>query len=174
MDRYVWTTILRCERDRVLLHERFRISWIQPDNRASCFDGYWNLELGVCSSCFLYNCTHSKIAVLSQMLMRQCQDTYGRRPLLAITYPFLCLTMLWTSLSFLATNLTVRTAMVTTGMYLFEVFYSPGMGPVPFSYAAEAFPIQVRDVGMAFGAATTWVGCFHHRRTHGGLDTLTR
>ena len=68
--------------------------------------------------------------------------------------------MLWTSLSFLASNQTVRTAMVTTGMYLFEVFYSPGMGPVPFSYSAEAYPIQVRDVGMAFATATTWVRCF--------------
>lgn len=65
--------------------------------------------------------------------------------------------MLWTSLSFLASNDTVRTAMVTTGMYLFEIFYSPGMGPVPFAYSAEAFPIQIRDVGMAYGAATTWV-----------------
>ena len=49
--------------------------------------------------------------------------------------------------------------MITAGMYLFEVFYSPGMGPVPFSYSAEAFPIQVRDVGMAFATATTW--CFN-------------
>lgn len=52
-----------------------------------------------------------------------------------------------------------RTAMITTGMYLFECFYSPGMGPVPFSYSAESFPIQVRDVGMSFATATTW--CFN-------------
>jgi MFS family permease len=88
-------------------------------------------------------------------------DTYGRRPLLLITYPFLCICLLWTGLSFFIDPANpgsiTRTAMITTGMYLFEVFYSPGMGPVPFSYSAEAFPIQVRDVGMAFATATTWV-----------------
>ena len=49
--------------------------------------------------------------------------------------------------------------MVTTGMYLFEVFYSPGMGPVPFTYSAEAFPLHIREVGMSFATATTW--CFN-------------
>ncbi|KAF2161917.1 hypothetical protein M409DRAFT_58694 [Zasmidium cellare ATCC 36951] len=88
-------------------------------------------------------------------------DTFGRRPLLLITYPFLCITLLWTGLSFLipSTQVTARTAMITTGMYLFEVFYSPGMGPVPFSYSAEAFPMHVRDVGMSWATATTW--CFN-------------
>jgi hypothetical protein len=46
--------------------------------------------------------------------------------------------------------------MVTTGMYLFEIFYSPGEGPVPFTYSAEAFPIHVRDVGMSWATATTY------------------
>lgn len=49
--------------------------------------------------------------------------------------------------------------MVTTGMYLFEVFYSPGEGPVPFTYSAEAFPLNVREVGMSWATATTW--CFN-------------
>lgn len=44
-------------------------------------------------------------------------------------------------------------------MYLFEVFYSPGEGPVPFTYSAEAFPVHVRDVGMSWATATTW--CFN-------------
>lgn len=30
------------------------------------------------------------------------------------------------------------------------------MGPVPFSYSAEAFPTHVRDVGLSFATATTW------------------
>ena len=46
--------------------------------------------------------------------------------------------------------------MVTTGMYLFEVFYSPGSGPVPFTYSAEAFPLHIREVGMSFATSTTW------------------
>jgi hypothetical protein len=44
-------------------------------------------------------------------------------------------------------------------MYLFEIFYSPGEGPVPFTYSAEAFPVHVRDVGMSFATSTTW--CFN-------------
>ena len=44
-------------------------------------------------------------------------------------------------------------------MYLFEVFYSPGLGPVPFTYSAESFPLHVREVGMSWATATTW--CFN-------------
>lgn len=86
-------------------------------------------------------------------------DTFGRRFLLLVTFPFLAITLLWTGLSFFigetdaegncVGNCTARTAMITTGMYLYEVFYSPGMGPVPFSYSAEVFPIQV-SIPMSF------------------------
>jgi hypothetical protein len=34
--------------------------------------------------------------------------------------------------------------------------YSGGEGPVPFTYSAEAFPLYVREYGMAFATATTW------------------
>ncbi|KZZ96260.1 General substrate transporter [Ascosphaera apis ARSEF 7405] len=44
-------------------------------------------------------------------------------------------------------------------MYLFEVFYSPGEGPVPFTYSAEAFPLHIREVGMSWATAVTW--CFN-------------
>lgn len=36
------------------------------------------------------------------------------------------------------------------------VVYSPGEGPVPFTYSAEAFPLYIRDIGMSFATATTW------------------
>lgn len=95
-------------------------------------------------------------------------DRFGRRPLLLFTFPFLAVSLLWIGMSFFidqpmeigdVVRSVPRTAMLTTGMYLFECFYSPGMGPVPFSYSAEAFPIQVRDVGMSWATATTW--CFN-------------
>ncbi|POR33714.1 Uncharacterized protein TPAR_06096 [Tolypocladium paradoxum] len=87
-------------------------------------------------------------------------DRWGRRNLLLFTFPFLSLTLLWTGMSFfIPKDSTARIAMVTTGMYLFEVFYSPGEGPVPFTYSAEAFPVHVRDVGMSWATATTW--CFN-------------
>lgn len=95
-------------------------------------------------------------------------DTWGRRNLLLFTFPFLAIFLFWTGCSFWIdppapgqeiSRSTARTGMITTGMYLFEVFYSPGMGPVPFTYSAEAFPIHVRDVGMSWAMATTW--CFN-------------
>ena len=33
---------------------------------------------------------------------------------------------------------------------LFAICYSPGEGPVPFTYSAEAFPLSIRDIGMSF------------------------
>jgi hypothetical protein len=34
--------------------------------------------------------------------------------------------------------------------------YSPGEGPVPFTYSAEAFPLHLRDIGMSFATAVCW------------------
>ena len=49
-----------------------------------------------------------------------------------------------------------RTACVALGIYLFGIVYSPGEGPVPFTYSAEAYPLYVRAYGMALATATTW------------------
>lgn len=87
-------------------------------------------------------------------------DTFGRRNLLLFTFPFLSIFLFWTGFSFwLNPEKPKRIGMVTAGMYLFEVFYSPGMGPVPFTYSAEAFPLHIREIGMSFATATTW--CFN-------------
>jgi hypothetical protein len=42
------------------------------------------------------------------------------------------------------------------GIYLFGVVYSPGEGPVPFTYSAEAYPLYIRPIGMSLATATTW------------------
>ena len=39
-------------------------------------------------------------------------------------------------------------------IYLFDAFYSPGEGPVPFTYSAEVFPLSHREVGMSWAVAT--------------------
>jgi hypothetical protein len=39
-------------------------------------------------------------------------------------------------------------------VYLFGAFYSPGMGPAPFTYSAEVFPLSHREVGMSWAVAT--------------------
>lgn len=99
-------------------------------------------------------------------------DTFGRRNLLLTTFPLMCLFLLFTGFSFWIPGLEARTACVATGIYLFMIVYSPGEGPVPFTYSAEAFvsgfgrcqrfvlmhlqPLYIRDIGMSFATATTW------------------
>ncbi|KAF3002955.1 hypothetical protein E8E13_004127 [Curvularia kusanoi] len=39
-------------------------------------------------------------------------------------------------------------------IYIFAAFYSPGEGPVPFTYSAECFPLTHREVGMGWAVAT--------------------
>lgn len=39
-------------------------------------------------------------------------------------------------------------------IFLFGAFYSPGEGPVPFTYSAEVFPLSHREVGMSWAVAT--------------------
>ncbi|KAI6019317.1 hypothetical protein PISMIDRAFT_100070 [Pisolithus microcarpus 441] len=83
-------------------------------------------------------------------------DTFGRRNLLLFTFPCMAACLLITGFSFWNTFEKGRVAGVSIGIYLFAIFYSPGEGPVPFTYSAEAFPLYIRDIGMSFATATTW------------------
>lgn len=49
---------------------------------------------------------------------------------------------------------TARTALVALFVFMFAAFYSPGEGPVPFTYSAEVYPLSHREVGMGFAVAT--------------------
>lgn len=85
-------------------------------------------------------------------------DTFGRRNLLLLTFPFMAIFQLWTGLAFLAPEGSMsRKVLVTSGMYLFSVAYSPGEGPVPFLYSSESMPLYVRDLGMSLFTAVTWL-----------------
>ncbi|CCO35706.1 Inositol transporter 4 AltName: Full=Myo-inositol-proton symporter INT4 [Rhizoctonia solani AG-1 IB] len=64
--------------------------------------------------------------------------------------------LLITGMAFFIENTHARTGVVAAGMYVFTIFYSPGEGPVPFTYSAEAFPLNTRDLGMSFATATCW------------------
>jgi MFS family permease len=82
-------------------------------------------------------------------------DTYGRRTLLLFTFP----QMAWTLLAAGFCDLIPGTGSVHLGIvalfvYLFAAFYSPGEGPVPFTYSAEVFPLSHREVGMGWAVAT--------------------
>lgn len=90
-------------------------------------------------------------------------DTFGRRNLLLVTFPIMAIWLFFTGFSFLIDGhlpadqpSDARLACVTLGMYLFMVTYSPGEGPVPFTYSAEAFPLHFRDIGMSSATAVCW------------------
>ncbi|GAA5855034.1 hypothetical protein JCM9279_005730 [Rhodotorula babjevae] len=83
-------------------------------------------------------------------------DVAGRRALLLFTLPFLSLFMFVAGAGFYISSNSGQLAMVTTGIYLFAAFYGPGAGPVPFTYSAEVYPLQVREIGMAWATAVTW------------------
>ncbi|KIK68223.1 hypothetical protein GYMLUDRAFT_91786 [Collybiopsis luxurians FD-317 M1] len=83
-------------------------------------------------------------------------DTFGRRNLLLISFPLMALSHLLTAFAFFIPTRSARVGIVTLGIYLFGMVYSPGEGPVPFTYSAEAFPLYIRDVGMSFATAVLW------------------
>ncbi|KAI1005247.1 hypothetical protein K3495_g2965 [Podosphaera aphanis] len=82
-------------------------------------------------------------------------DTFGRRKLLLITFPLMCLCMFFIGFSFWI-NGKAQILCVALGIYLFGVCYSPGASPVPFTYSAEAYPLYIRAQGMSLATSTTW------------------
>lgn len=84
-------------------------------------------------------------------------DTFGRRNLLLFTFPWMAVCLLITGFSFWAPTQKGVVAGVSIGIYVYGMFYSPGEGPVPFTYSAEAFPLYVRDIGMSYATAITWL-----------------
>lgn len=82
-------------------------------------------------------------------------DTWGRRTLLLFTFPQMAWTLLAAGLCFLIPESSrAHLGCVALFIFLFAAFYSPGEGPVPFTYSAEVFPLSHREVGMAFAVAT--------------------
>ncbi|KAM3417342.1 hypothetical protein BST61_g5593 [Cercospora zeina] len=82
-------------------------------------------------------------------------DTFGRRSLLLFTFPQMAWTLLAAGLCFLIPGTgQARLGAIALFIYLFAAFYSPGEGPVPFTYSAEVFPLSHREVGMGWAVAT--------------------
>jgi len=88
-------------------------------------------------------------------------DRFGRRTLLLLTFPNMAWTLLVAGLCNLipakhedGTVNDAHLALIILFIYLFAMFYSPGEGPVPFTYSAEAFPLSHREIGMGFAVAT--------------------
>jgi len=82
-------------------------------------------------------------------------DTYGRRTLLLFTFPQMAWTLLAAGFCFyIPKSSSAHVGLIALFVFLFDAFYSPGEGPVPFTYSAEVFPLSHREVGMAFAVAT--------------------
>jgi hypothetical protein len=63
--------------------------------------------------------------------------------------------MAWTLLAagfsfYIPASNSARIPIITLFIYLFSAFYSPGEGPVPFTYSAEAFPLFHRGMSHLF------------------------
>lgn len=82
-------------------------------------------------------------------------DTFGRRGLLLFTFPNMAWTLLAAGLCFLIPgNGPSHIGPIALFIFMFAAFYSPGEGPVPFTYSAEVFPLSHREVGMSWAVAT--------------------
>jgi hypothetical protein len=69
----------------------------------------------------------------------------------------MALCLFFTGFSFwIPGHTTAHVACIAVGIYLFGIVYSPGEGPVPFTYSAEAYPLYIRAQGMSLATATTW------------------
>lgn len=72
-------------------------------------------------------------------------DTYGRRALLTFTFPQMAWTLLAGGFCFwIPEDNQSRIGVIAFFIFLFAAFYSPGEGPVPFTYSAEVFPLSHR------------------------------
>ncbi|KAK3048656.1 hypothetical protein LTR09_009965 [Extremus antarcticus] len=82
-------------------------------------------------------------------------DTFGRRTLLLFTFPNMCWTLLAAGLCFyIPIENAAHLGLIATFVYIYDAFYSPGEGPVPFTYSAEVFPLSHREIGMSWAVAT--------------------
>lgn len=72
-------------------------------------------------------------------------DTWGRRTLLLFTFPQMAWTLLAAGFCFwIPESSSAHLPMIAMFIFLFAAFYSPGEGPVPFTYSAEVFPLSHR------------------------------
>nr|OQO04089.1 hypothetical protein B0A51_17994 [Rachicladosporium sp. CCFEE 5018] len=85
-------------------------------------------------------------------------DTFGRRNLLLTTFPMMAVCLFWCGFSFLAPDQAngdptqAKLGSIAAAIFVFMAAYSPGMGPVPFTYSAEAFPLYILILSLTWPA----------------------
>lgn len=85
-------------------------------------------------------------------------ETMGRKWLPLATLPFLSLLIAAAAASFQAPGATLQQILIGVFTYLFTAVYSFGMGPVPFTYSAEIFPLEHRIIGMSIAVSVNLLG----------------
>jgi MFS family permease len=96
-------------------------------------------------------------------------DTWGRRSLLLFTFPQMAWALLGAGFAFyIPEGSGARLPVIAFFVFLFAAFYSPGEGPVPFTYSAEVFPLSHRGkcrmkhtISFAFSETETRLTSFH-------------
>ncbi|KAG5744175.1 hypothetical protein H9Q69_013680 [Fusarium xylarioides] len=101
------------------------------------------------SKAMLYNLIFGLLNFLFCLPAIHSIDVLGRRKVLLFTIPGMALTLMAAAISFNTVNEEARNEVVAFWIYFHTVFYSPGMGPVPFVLAAESFPLAFRDTGAS-------------------------
>ncbi|KAF5592948.1 sugar transporter [Fusarium subglutinans] len=97
------------------------------------------------SKAMLYNLIFGLLNLLFCLPAIHSIDVLGRRKVLLLTIPGMALTLMAAAICFDAVNEKVKNEVAAFWIYFHTVFYSPGMGPVPFVLAAESFPLAFRD-----------------------------
>ncbi|KAG7805701.1 hypothetical protein KL921_005371 [Ogataea angusta] len=87
-------------------------------------------------------------------------DRLGRRTLTLTLIPGIAIGLIITGCSFLATNLGVKLGIYFWGIITYTIFWSPGLGPVPYLLAAEVYPTYLRSYGMSLASFCNWTGTF--------------
>ena len=87
-------------------------------------------------------------------------DTRGRKWLLMITLPLLAIFLGVASRGFDIPDAqsSLKKSITTVFTYIFTAIYSIGVGPVPFTYSAEIFPLEQRIVGMSLAVSVNLLG----------------
>eukprot|EP00871_Galdieria_phlegrea_P005462 jgi/Galph1/5917/GphlegSOOS_G4584.1 len=110
---------------------------------------YWSMLPGFCGI----------LGTLPPVLF---MDRLGRRMMILAPMTVVILSLAICGFSFLIpkTNTSGRTGMYMVGVCIYELFWSQGLGPVPWVILGEVFPAYLRNHGMAVGDFVTFVGNF--------------
>ncbi|KAF4440065.1 hypothetical protein F53441_12387 [Fusarium austroafricanum] len=110
-------------------------------------------EANQISRAMLYNLIFGLLNFLFCLPAIYYIDVWGRRKILLFTVPFMAICLMGAAVSFERLS---REA-VAAWLYFHTIFYSPGMGPVPFILAAESFPLAYRDTGASFAISINFL-----------------